>query len=82
MAIAEGSIVPLGTGFTSISDYVSACLDPLEDLGLALELHGMGTIIEGDLKDLLAVITKMHEVPFSKGALRVVTSNDTDTILL
>ena len=74
MAIAEVSIVPLGTGSTSISDYVAACLGPLEDSGLAFELHGMGTIIEGDLKDLLAVITKMHEVPFGTGAMRVSTS--------
>jgi len=34
----------------------------------------MGTIIEGDLKDLFEVMLKMHEVPFEAGALRVVTS--------
>ncbi|MBW1741581.1 MAG: MTH1187 family thiamine-binding protein [Deltaproteobacteria bacterium] len=74
MAIAELSIVPIGTKSTSLSPYVAACLKVLEDSGLTYELHGMGTIIEGDLKDLFDVMLKMHEVPFEAGALRVVTS--------
>jgi len=74
VAIAELSIVPIGTKSTSLSPYVAACLKVLEDSGLTYELHGMGTIIEGDLKDLFDVMLKMHEVPFEAGALRVVTS--------
>lgn len=74
MAIAELSIVPIGTESTSLSSYVAACVKVLEDSGLTYEVHGMGTIIEGDLKELFDVILKMHEVPFSKGALRVTTS--------
>lgn len=71
MAIAELNIVPIGT---SLSSYVAACLEVLKDSGLTHEVHGMGTIIEADLKDLFEVILKMHEVPFKAGALRVVTS--------
>jgi uncharacterized protein (TIGR00106 family) len=74
MAIAEISIVPIGTESTSLSTYVAACLEVLEGSGLTHELHGMGTIIEGDLKDLCETILKMHEVPFKAGALRVVTT--------
>ena len=74
MAIAELSIIPIGTKSTSLSSYVEACLKVVEDSGLTYELHGMGTIIEGDLKDLFDVTLKMHEVPFEAGALRVVTS--------
>lgn len=74
MAIAELSIVPLGTESTSVSSYVAACLKVLEDSGLTYEVHGMGTIIEGPLKDLFQVMLKMHEVPFDAGALRVVTT--------
>lgn len=74
MAIAEVSIVPLGTGSTSVSRYVAKCLEVLDAAGLVYELHGMGTIIEGDLHDLFSVIRKMHEVPFDEGAQRVVTS--------
>ncbi len=74
VAIAELGIIPIGTKSTSLSGYIVACLKLLEDSGLAYEVHGMGTIIEGDLKDLLEVMLKMHEVPFEAGALRVVTT--------
>ncbi len=74
MAIAELSIIPIGTKSTRLSSYVAACLKVLEDSGLTYEVHGMGTIIEGDLKDIFEVMLKMHEVPFEAGALRVVTS--------
>jgi uncharacterized protein (TIGR00106 family) len=74
MAIAEISIVPIGTTSTSLSSYVAACLEVLEGSGLTHEVHGMGTIIEGDLKDLFETLLKMHEVPFKSGALRVVTT--------
>ena len=74
MAIVETSIVPIGTGTTSLSSYVSGCIKVLEDSGLSYQLHGMGTIIEGDLDRILEVILKMHEVPFDEGVQRVITS--------
>ena len=74
MAIAEISIVPLGTGSTSVSRYVAECLKVLEASGLSYEIHGMGTIVEGDLEALLPVLRQMHEVPFGEGARRVVTT--------
>jgi len=74
MAIAEVSIVPLGTGSTSVSSYVAECIKVLERSGLTYELHGMGTLIEGSFQQIFTVIQQMHEVPFEKGAKRVVTS--------
>ena len=74
MAIAEISVVPLGTGSTSVSRYVAECLKVLEASGLSYEIHGMGTIVEGDLEALLPVLRRMHEVPFREGAQRVVTT--------
>jgi uncharacterized protein (TIGR00106 family) len=74
LAIGEVSIVPIGTGSTSVSDYVAACVKILDESGLSYEVHGMGTLIEGDIKDLFEVVMKMHEVPFRAGALRVSTS--------
>ncbi len=74
MAIAEVSIIPLGTQSTSTSSYVRACIKVLDSSGLPYEVHGMGTIIEGSPKDLFEIVLKMHEVPFEAGALRVVTS--------
>jgi uncharacterized protein (TIGR00106 family) len=78
VAIAEVSIVPIGTQSTSVSSYVAACLKVLEESGLTYELHGMGTIVEGDLKALFDVVLRMHEVPFAAGALRVVTTLKVD----
>ncbi|NLW06505.1 MAG: MTH1187 family thiamine-binding protein [Clostridia bacterium] len=75
MAIVETTIVPLGTAGTSVSKYVAACHKVLqEEKGVKYMLTPMGTIIEGDLDVILAVIRKMHEVPFNEGALRVSTS--------
>ncbi len=76
MAVVEISIVPLGTGSTSLSPYVAACEKELREHGegLKFELTAMGTIIEGDIDRILPLIRRLHEVPFKKGAMRVSTS--------
>lgn len=76
MAIVQVTVVPLGTGTTSVSGYVAATQQVLEEAAetISYQLTPMSTIIEGELDDLLAVIRRMHEVPFDKGAVRVSTS--------
>jgi uncharacterized protein (TIGR00106 family) len=74
MAILEISVVPIGTGDTSLSVYVADCLRVLKKEKVRYELSPMGTNIEGKLKDLIRIALKMHQVPFKKGALRVVTT--------
>ena len=76
MAIAQVSVVPLGTGSTSLSEYVAEVHRVLQQEGQSLryELTAMGTIIEGDLDEILKVVRQMHETPFTKGALRVSTT--------
>ena len=76
MALIEISIVPLGEGTTGISQYVAGCLQELEKCGedIRYELTAMGTIIEGELDTILAVARRIHEVPFQKGAKRVLTT--------
>jgi len=72
--VAEVSIIPIGTREPGISHYIAACLEVLEDRkDLTYRLTPMGTAIEGPLDYVLEVICKMHEVPFNKGASRVVT---------
>ena len=75
MAVVEISIVPLGTGTTSLSPYVAACEKELREnsAGLNYELTAMGTIIEGDLDQILKLVRRLHEVPFNSGAHRVST---------
>ena len=73
--IAELSVVPLGTATTSLSRYVSACLEILKGAkDISYELTAMGTIIQGPLERVLELAGKMHEVPFSMGAKRVSTT--------
>lgn len=74
MAILEISVVPIGTGDTSLSAYVADCLRILKGKKVRYELSSMGTNIEGDLKDLFKIAFKMHQIPFRKGALRVLTT--------
>ncbi len=75
MAIVEATIIPIGTGSTSVSSYVAACQKILEaEQNLKFQLTPMGTILEGDLSHIFEVLQKMHEVPFAKGAMRVSTN--------
>ncbi len=73
MAVVFLTITPLGTGTPSVSRYVAGCERLLRDSGLTHELTAMGTIIEGELDAILAVVRRMHEHPFSEGAARVST---------
>ncbi len=73
MAIAEVSIVPVGTGTTSVSSYVAGALEVLKQSGLKFTLTPMGTVIEGELADIFAAVQGMHETPFEREAVRVYT---------
>ncbi|WP_195574610.1 MTH1187 family thiamine-binding protein [Paenibacillus sp. 1001270B_150601_E10] len=75
MAIAEVTIIPIGTATTSLSAYVAELQDVLsKQEGIRYELTSMSTIIEGPLDRLFEVILLLHETPFHSGALRVSTS--------
>jgi len=74
MPVAVLTITPLGTGTPSVSSYVAGVERILRASGLTHQLTAMGTLIEGDLDQILAVVRQMHEHPFTQGALRVSTS--------
>jgi uncharacterized protein (TIGR00106 family) len=74
MAIVFLTITPLGTATPSVSTYVAGVERVLRESGLKSQLTAMGTIIEGDLDRILEVVRRMHEHPFTQGALRVSTS--------
>ena len=58
MAVAQVSVVPVGTPSASISQHVANCLDVLEGTGLKYELNPMGTVIEGELRAILDAIAE------------------------
>ena len=75
MVIAEVSVVPLGTKTPSVSQYVARAVKVLErEKSIKYETTAMGTIIEGDLDRILAVVRKMHEGTFGEGVVRVLTT--------
>ena len=75
MAIAEVSVVPLGTKTASVSRYVARAVRVLEQQkGIKYEIAPMGTVLEGDLDRILAAVKKMHEGVFGEGVVRVLTT--------
>ena len=75
MVIAEVSVFPLGTSTPSVSKWVAHAFGVLRDeKNIKYELTSMGTIIEGELGDILRVVRKMHEATFVDGLTRVVTT--------
>jgi len=79
MAIAEVSVIPLGTKTPSVSQYVARAVKVLEqEKDIKYEMTAMGTIIEGDLDRILAAVKKMHEGAFGEGVARVITTVEID----
>ena len=74
MALVEVTVIPLGTGDTSLSNFVAGCVQILQEAeDIKYQLTPMGTILEGELTKVLQVVSQMHEQPFLAGAQRVNT---------
>ena len=60
MVLLEFSISPLDKG-QSVSAYVARSLEIIEQSGLDYRLHAMGTIVEGELDQVLDVLRRCLE---------------------
>jgi uncharacterized protein (TIGR00106 family) len=60
MVILEFSVSPLGEG-ESVSAYVARSLEIVEQSGLDYQLHAMGTLVEGELDQVLEVMRRCIE---------------------
>ena len=75
MIVAELSIIPLGTGKTSVGEYVRAAIEALGRAGVRIKPRAMATEIEAkDLETLLFAVKLAHEAVLQKGAKRAVTT--------
>jgi len=75
MAMIDISVVPVGTGSASASEFVAGAVRILRnEPGIKYRLTPMNTIIEGDLGQLLSLAHRMHDSVFDAGAVRVVTT--------
>jgi len=73
MALLQLTVIPLGTGSASVGDYVAGIQKALPGTGVSFQLNDMGTLIEGDIDELLTVVRQLYDIPFDQGAQRVVT---------
>ena len=74
--MAEFSIVPVGTGETSVSRYVVDAVKEIRSVdGLEFEVTPMGTILAAkDLDTILNAVKKAHEAVVASGAARVIST--------
>ena len=75
--IAELTITPMCES-EDTADWLAMVIDKIDESGLDYQLTAMGTIIQGPLERVLEIAQKMHEVPFTRGAKRVVTTINID----
>ncbi|MDY6911097.1 MAG: MTH1187 family thiamine-binding protein [Chloroflexota bacterium] len=75
MAVAEVSIVPIGTGSPSVSKYVARVVQVLQNQEeIKYEFTPMGTILEGDVHGIFDLVQRMHRSAFDGEVLRVATT--------
>lgn len=55
MVLLEISVTPMGAG-QSVSQHVAECVALIDQSGLAYEVNAMGTVVEGELADVLDVM--------------------------
>lgn len=60
MVLLEFAMYPVGKG-ESLSPYVARSLDIIDKSGVAYQLTPMGTILEGEWNEVMAVVTECFE---------------------
>lgn len=71
--IIDLCVVPIGVGL-SVSKYVAACHEIINQAGLKSELHAYGTNIEGEWDAVFDVVKACHERVHELGAPRITTT--------
>ena len=74
--LVQFSIVPLGTG-ESVSEGVAEVIRIVDESGLPYRTNPMGTVVEGEWDEVIALIRKCHEEAL-RNASRVLTSISID----
>jgi uncharacterized protein (TIGR00106 family) len=71
-ALAEIQVIPIGSG-VSVREEVKRAHGILKDSGLTVELHSQGTNVEGELDQIFAAVTRIHETLHAEGTMRLST---------
>ncbi len=70
--LAEFSIVPIGVG-SSIGDKLAEVLKIVDTSGLPYKVNPMGTVVEGEWNEVMALIKKCHEAAMMTGERAMTT---------
>jgi len=74
MATADLTVIALGRADASASAYIAEIQRRLAaQERVRYQMHAMGTSLEGDTADVLALVGELHAVPFELGVPRVYT---------
>lgn len=74
MATADLTVIGLGRPDASASRYIAEIQRRLAAQDrVRFQMHAMGTSLEGDTGDVLALVGELHAVPFELGLPRVYT---------
>jgi uncharacterized protein (TIGR00106 family) len=74
VATADLTVIGLGRSDPSASRYIAAIQRKLgEQQRVKFVMHAMGTSLEGETADILALVGELHAVPFDLGLPRVYT---------
>lgn len=71
-ATAEIQVIPIGSG-VSVRKEVKRAHEIIRDSGLTVELHAYGTNVEGELDEILAVVSRLHHTLHDEGVARLST---------
>ena len=72
--IVELSVVPIGTGDTSVSSYVKAAIKLIEETGLDYQVNSMGTCVQGEWDEIFSTLKAVHDELAKMGCNRIVTT--------
>jgi uncharacterized protein (TIGR00106 family) len=72
--IVEVSVVPVGTGETSVSSYVRAAVKIIEETDLEYEINSMGTCVQGEWDEIFSTLKAVHDELAKMGCNRIVTT--------
>ena len=61
MVLLEFSMFPLDKG-ESLGSYVARSIDIVDRSGIAYQTHAMGTVLEGEIDQVLDVVRRCYEV--------------------
>ena len=74
MATADFTVIPMGGPSASASEYLAEIRRRLEAQDrVGFRMHAMGTSLEGEVADILAIVGEMHAVPLELGLPRAYT---------